>query len=362
MEIGESKYVIVGAYGLGSEKKKEGHESFWYDLGELVGSFENDEIVCVLGDLNARVGDTKVEGVIGDYGVPGMNESGEWMRDWCMQQEMTVCNTLFKKRDVHKYTWIRYVRGVIVESALMDYMCINERYKARVTDVNVLRAAGDVQSDHHLVVCRVKVKRGCAPPPPRGEVREVVKVERLRNVSCKIEFEECLKNEWDVQKEREIGNVEEEWMAFKNAVIRCASNVCGMKRLSKRGIRRASEWWNQDVERLVKYKCDLYKLWLQNKCSLMYERYKLVRNEVKRAMRRAKKQADDRWGEKLLEDYSSNKRMFWREVKRARKGMEVKEECVKDESGRVLSNSSEVCDRWKDYFGGLLNVRVGELR
>ena len=84
---------------------------------------------------------------------------------------------------------------MIVESALMDYMCIHEKYKARVTDVNVLRAAGDVQSDHHLVVCRVKVKRGCAPPPLRGEVREVVKVERLRNDRCKDEFEDCLKDE-----------------------------------------------------------------------------------------------------------------------------------------------------------------------
>ena len=77
MKIGTSKYVIVGAYGPGAEKKKEDRDSFWYDLGELVGSFDSDEIVCVLGDLNARVGDSKVQGVIGDYGVPGMNESGE---------------------------------------------------------------------------------------------------------------------------------------------------------------------------------------------------------------------------------------------------------------------------------------------
>ena len=126
MSVGVSKYVIVGAYGPGSEREKEERECFWFDLGELVGSFESDEIVCVLGDLNARVGNVKVQGVIGDYGVPGMNESGEWMIDWCMQYEMTVCNTLFKKSDVHKYTWIRKVRGMIVESALMDYMCIHE--------------------------------------------------------------------------------------------------------------------------------------------------------------------------------------------------------------------------------------------
>ena len=356
MIVGESKYVIVGAYGPGSERKKDERESFWFDLGELVGSFESDEIVCVLGDLNARVGNVKVQGVIGDYGVPGMNESGEWMVDWCMQHEMTVCNTLFKKRDVHKYTWVRKVRGEIAESALMDYMCISGKYKARVTDVNVLRAAGDVQSDHHLVVCKVKVKRGRAPPPPRGEVREVVKVERLKNDGCKEEFESGLKEEWLVHKERVVGSVEEEWMAFKNAVTRCASGACGMKRLSKRGIRKGSEWWNEEVESLVRYKKDMYKRWLQNKCNETYERYKVVRNEVKRAVRRAKKEADVRWGEKLVEDFSSNKKMFWREVKRTRKGPEVKEECVKDRNGQVLSESEEVCERWREYFDGLLNV------
>ena len=33
--------------------------------------------VVVLGDLNARVGDGEVEDVVGKYGVPGENESGE---------------------------------------------------------------------------------------------------------------------------------------------------------------------------------------------------------------------------------------------------------------------------------------------
>ena len=356
MKVGVDEYVIVGAYGPGSERTKEERESFWSDLGELVGSFENDEIVCVLGDLNARVGDNKVQGVIGEYGVPGVNESGEWMIDWCMQYEMTVCNTLFNKRDVHKFTWVRRVRGEIVESALMDYMCVSGRYKARVTDVNVLRAAGGVHSDHHLVVCKVKVKRGWAPARPTGGVREVVKVERLNDAGCREEFEGGIREEWLVHKETELGNVEEEWMTFKNAVRRCASRACGMKRLSKRGIRKGSEWWNEEVARLVRRKRDLYRIWLQNRGRDTYDRYKMARNEVKRAVRRAKREADVRWGEKLVEDFSTNKRMFWREVKRTRKGVEVREECVKDENGRVLSEVNEVCERWKEYFDGLLNV------
>ena len=62
------------------------------DLGEIVGSFEGDEIECVLGDLNTRSDDNKVQGVISDYGVSGVNESGKSMVDWCMQNEVAVCN------------------------------------------------------------------------------------------------------------------------------------------------------------------------------------------------------------------------------------------------------------------------------
>ena len=79
---------------------------------------------------------------------------------------------------------------------------------------------------------------------------------------------------------------------------------------------------------------------------------------MKRAVRRAKKEADVRWGEKLVEDFGTNKRMFWREVKRTRKGVEAKEESVKDVNGKVLSKSSEVCERWRKYFDELLNVSV----
>ena len=39
--------------------------------------------VVVLDDLNARVGDGEVEGVVGKYGVPGENESGERLLDEC---------------------------------------------------------------------------------------------------------------------------------------------------------------------------------------------------------------------------------------------------------------------------------------
>ena len=49
----------------------------------------------VLGDLNARVGDGEVEGVVGKYGVPGENESGERLLDICVEQELVIGNSFF---------------------------------------------------------------------------------------------------------------------------------------------------------------------------------------------------------------------------------------------------------------------------
>ena len=114
------------------------------------------------------------------------------------------------------------------------------------------------------MICKVKVKRGWEPARRAGEVREVVKVETLMDAGCKKEFEDGIKEEWMIHKERELGSVEEEWMAFKNSVIACTSRVCGMKRLSKRGIRKGSEWWNVEVAQIMMNKKDLYKIWLQN--------------------------------------------------------------------------------------------------
>ena len=52
--------------------------------------------------MNARVGDGEVEGVVGKYGVPGENESGERLLDMCVEQELTIGNSFFKKKGINK--------------------------------------------------------------------------------------------------------------------------------------------------------------------------------------------------------------------------------------------------------------------
>ena len=112
--------MFISAYGPGSEKSEEEIEEFWNKLTECVGSFGRTESVVVLADLNARVGNEMIEGIVGRHGVPGRNESGERKLEMCAQQEFVVGNSWFKKNEVYIYTWLRMAEGRVVDKALMD--------------------------------------------------------------------------------------------------------------------------------------------------------------------------------------------------------------------------------------------------
>ena len=103
-------------------------------------------------------------------------------------------------------------------------------------------------------------------------------------------------------------------------------------------------------------KRQMFERWLQSKRSEDWEVYKDKRREAKGAVKQAKRMADERWGERLASNFKDSKKMFWKEVKRVRKGESKKEECVKDVNGEVLSERKRVLGRWGEYFGNLLNV------
>ena len=73
-------------------------------------------------------------------------------------------------------------------------------------------------------------------------------------------------------------------------------------------------------------------------------------------VRRAKRDADARWGRRLGENFEENKKMFWKEVKRVRNGENGREDAVKEVNGSLLLESGDVRKRWAEYFEELVNV------
>ena len=99
-------------------------------------------MVVVLGDLNARVGNEVIEGIVGRHGVPGRSQRGKRLLEMCAEQELVVGNSWFKKNYVNKYTWLRMAEGRVVDKALMDYVLLPRPMLGRLLDVKVWRGEG----------------------------------------------------------------------------------------------------------------------------------------------------------------------------------------------------------------------------
>ena len=181
-----------------------------------------------------------------------------------------------------------------------------------------------------------------------------MKVEELKKTEKKQEYQERMKAAYDRVKVREVGEVEEEWSLMKVNVVGHASDVCG-KRFVGSCMRRGSEWWNDSVKTKVEEKKKAFEEWLQSNSREKYERYKEKNVEVKRRVDEAKRAANHRWGQDFGRSYVENKKKFWKEAKRIRKGGSRTEETVKDENGRLLKGD-DARKRWAGYYERLLNV------
>ena len=118
--------------------------------------------------------------------------------------------------------WGLWVFGILLSQlgfAVWNVIIIiTKRMVGRLKDVHVFRGVAVGMSDHFLVEAEVVVAKewgnrvvGCR--------REVVKVEELKKTEKKQEYQDKLKEAYDRVKEREAGELEEEWGLMKESLV-----------------------------------------------------------------------------------------------------------------------------------------------
>ena len=64
----------------------------------------------------------------------------------------------------------------------------------------------------------------------------------------------------------------------------------------------------------------------------------------------AKRMADWRWGERLMNEIIGNKKMFWKEGKRVRKAVQARDVMIKDVNWLILRDGVEVSRSGAEHF------------
>ena len=119
------KLCVVAVYGPCNDRKECEKDKFWNDLRNVMNKVGNGYRLLVVGDLNGWVGDEAIDGITGKFGVPGVNENGERVVDFCADRGMCIANTHFRHKDIHKYTW-RGKRGGTECRSLIDLVLVKK--------------------------------------------------------------------------------------------------------------------------------------------------------------------------------------------------------------------------------------------
>ena len=96
-------------------------------------------------------------------------------------------------------------------------------------------------SNHFLVEARLKLFGGWRSAGRMEGVRNVLKVSELNHSVKEMEYQKSLCGKYEVWRGREVESVEKDWEKFRDMVMECTNDVCGIRRLGGQR-RKGSEW------------------------------------------------------------------------------------------------------------------------
>ena len=153
------------------------------------------DVLFIIGDWNAKVGQQEIPGVTGKFGLGTQNEEGKRLIDFCQENVLVIAITLLQQHKRRLYTWTS--PGGQYQNQT-DYILCSQRWRSSIQSVKT-RLGADFGSDHELLIAkfRLKLKKvGKTTRPFRYDLNRIpydYTVE-VRNRFKGLDLIECLKN------------------------------------------------------------------------------------------------------------------------------------------------------------------------
>ena len=172
---------IIQVYVPTLDCEDEEVEKLYQEINNSIKQTKSCELLCVMGDFNAKVGKEKYEKIAGTHGLGNRNERGDRLIEFCQQNNLCVVNTWLQQPTRRLYIW-KSPGGTTRNQ--IDYILINEQIRNNVKQVKTYPGA-DIDSDHIPVVMKPKIKLKKMEKP---KVREQFDLELLKEESYKKEY------------------------------------------------------------------------------------------------------------------------------------------------------------------------------
>ena len=98
--------TVIQVYAPSSNAEEAEVEQFSEDLQDLLALRPKKDVLFIIGDWNAKVGNQETPGITGKYGLAIRNEGGQRLIEFCQENPLVMANALFQQHKGRLYTWI----------------------------------------------------------------------------------------------------------------------------------------------------------------------------------------------------------------------------------------------------------------
>ena len=326
--------VYIQAYAPTSDSTEEEINTFYSNIEKAKRQCKPQDIIILLGDMNAKVGRGREGEVVGPFGLGDRNERGNRFVEWCEENSQVICNTWFRHSNRHLWTWKspgdRYKNQI-------DYITINKRFRNAIQDAKTHPGA-DADTDHVPVYIIMKVK---------------LKKLRIRKTNPKREYKVLqgpdggayameVRNRYRMlEEEMDFTEVQNQWSGFTRATRETTEDMVPIKRkLAKR------DWMKQEILDLME---DRRKVKARD--PIMYR-------ELDRTIKQMCTAAKEEWLDEEcaeveeLARHHSNK-MYDKIKLMTGKNLKHASACIMKADGTIAMEEAEVLERWEEHVGNL---------
>ena len=88
--------TAIQVYAPTSNAEEAEVERFYEELQDLIELTPKKDVLFIIRDWNAKVGNQETPGVTGKFGLGMRNEAGQTLIEFCQENALVIANTLFQ--------------------------------------------------------------------------------------------------------------------------------------------------------------------------------------------------------------------------------------------------------------------------
>ena len=320
---------IIQVYAPTSSHTDAEIDAFYGEIETALKQLKSQDVKIIMGDLNAKVGESRIDSTVGPFGLGEINERGERLVDWCKDNDLVICNTWFPNHPRRRWTWMS--PGDRTRNQI-DYFMIQHRFRNSVRSAKSMPGA-DCDSDHVPVVCSVRIK---LKKVHKSKVQPKYHVDYLTtNDTMKEQYSVSVKNKFDALSK--ITSAREKYEVLKQCIIESVQeNIPVVTR------KQHKKWITEEILNLME---------TRRKSKNDVNKYKEINRSIKKKCNEAKeKWLNDKCGNIEIANHTNDPKSLHQEIKEiSGKRMCSQTGCIKAKDGSILIDKDAILARWSEY-------------